>query len=158
MGYYQQVVGGIYGTPDAGDPVARAELQEQYSELNRLATTHPGYVPPDMAGRNAPMWATQTGGPSSLPIIGWTCQNSTGPAFHPYSTVGIGTTPDWTNDVNPIGAGSYDMNQTWGAMAPNPLNRGPIGDGFFQGMDGQPPNPNHLPQDVGGSIGGFNEY
>lgn len=88
-------------------------------------------------------------GSGALPVIGWTAQNAdTRPAFPPYTPTGV--TPDWTSDVNPIGAGAYDQNQVMtGNMAPNPLNRGPIGDSTFGGMEGQPPNPNAPDEDVG---------
>lgn len=151
LSYYQQSQGGIYGNPDGGgsDPVTTAALQEKYAMMNMAYTQNTDYVPPSYVHAGS-------GNPAT---IGWTVQNQRGGSVpFPYYNPNVGTTPDWTNDANPIGAGSYDMNPVVTSFAPNRLNRGPIGDGFFQGMDGQPPDPNHLPQDVGGSIGGFNEY
>lgn len=151
MGYYEQSPGGIYGNPDGGnaDPIRQAALQEEYAEAMLAFTQAPGYVPPNYVHA----------GSGALPTIGWTVQNPVGgaTAFPPYDP-NVGTIPDWTNDPNPIAAGSWDMNQVVSTMAPNPLNIAPIGDGFFQGMDGQPPDPNHLPQDVSGAIGGDSEY
>lgn len=115
-------------------------------------TTRPGYVPSSYSGPGAPEWANQAGGPSSLPIIGWTCQNSTGPAFLPYDTTHIGRIPDWEANGIPATGGQYDMNQTVGSMAPNVLNQGPIGDSLFDGWEGQPPNPNAPNTDVSGTI------
>ena len=150
IGYYAQIQGGIFGNPDGGtsDPVSRAALQEQYAEMNIAATGNRGYVPPDYVHM----------GQGNPPTIGWTVQNAGNTPTFPYYNPNVGTTPDWTNDVNPIGAGSYDMNQVVSTMAPNPLNVGPIGDGFFQGLDGQPGDPNHVPQDVSGAIGGDAEW
>jgi hypothetical protein len=127
-------------------------------------TTAPGYVPPGMGyGASAPMWATQIGGPSNLPRIGWTVQNagSVGAFVEQpgeWTAQHMGRIPDWTSDPNPAGAGQYDMTPVRSDGDYNPLNRGPIGAPFFDapGAD-QPPNPNTA-QDITGTIGGDLEW
>lgn len=118
------------------------------------------YVPPGMGyGPDAPEWATQPGGPANLPIVGWTCQNSTGSPFAPWSAQDMGTVPDWTSDPNPAAAGSYDMNVTVTPEAPNTLNRGPIGAPFFDAPGADAPlNPNTSSQFSQGHIGGDLEW
>ena len=99
----------------------------------------------------------QVGGPSNLPIIGWTAQNSEGNAFHePYDATDMGRIPDWAGDANPIGAGTYDMNEVVAYGDYNPLNRAPLGDGLLQYDDYQ--YPDFTGYDVGGSVGGDAEY
>lgn len=143
LGYYEQIQGGIFGQPDGGgsDPVSRAALQEASAALERTFTTKPGYVPPNYAGPHV--------GGGSLPIVGWTAQNSTGPAFHPYDP-NVGTTPDWNNDPNPIGAGSYDMTPLvsggWAFDRNSVAPRGADSGGIIPN-----PDPNFLPQDQGGT-------
>jgi hypothetical protein len=149
LGYYAQIEGGIFGQPDGtDDPVSRAKLQEAATQANiRLAA---GAVPASYTGHTGGPGNAQLGGPSSLPIIGWTAQNSTGPAFHtPYVPDHMGSVPDWNDDPNGIGAGAYDWNPSVGSMAPNPLGRAPIGGGLLQYDDR--PNPNAPTTDVSGS-------
>lgn len=142
LGYYAQVEGGVFGQPDGGnsDPVTRAELQEASAVLSRSFTTQPGYVPAcyvQMAAGNPP-------------IIGWTVQKDAGSPFRPYTPTGH--IPDWTSDVNPIGAGSFDMNQeVSGSFGFDPANRAPIGGAVLE--YGEDPNANKPTTDVGGTIG-----
>lgn len=148
-GYYAQIEGGRFGQPDGtDDPVSRAKLQEAALQANLLLA--PGAVPPSYAGHSDGPSNQQVGGPSSLPIIGWTTQNATGPAFHtPYVPDHMGSVPDWNQDPSSTAAGTYDMNQAVGSMAPNPLNRAGIGGGLLQYEDR--PNPNAPVTDVSGS-------
>lgn len=155
IGYFEQIRGGIYGTPDPGDPATRAALQAQYAQMANDAAHRPGAVPPNYAGAGVGSGGTWSG-PFSLPIVGWTCQNSTGAAFHPYNP-NVGTTPDWTNYPGSLGAGQYDMNPVVGFGPVNSLNRAPAGPGDCEPWGPSvPPDPNHLPQDVDG--GGDSEW
>ena len=139
IGYYQQIEGGINGNPDGPDLAAQVARQEATAAQGAALASTPGSVPR--------CYTHQAQG--VLPRIGWTAQSGKNETvFPPYTFVG--TTPDWTGDPNGIGAGQYDMNPVVGSMAPNPLGRAPIGDGLLQFDDR--PNPNTLPQDVGGSI------
>lgn len=147
LGYFEPVPG-IYGTPNPAtdsSPEQRAALQESFAQKAIALAQAPGHIPLSAGyGANAPQWATQPGGPTHLPVIGWTAQNAGNrPAFYPYDAEGIGTVPDWTADPNPAAAGSYDMNVVVSPYPPNSLNRAPIGlnDGdFFQYM-GVAPDP-----------------
>jgi hypothetical protein len=142
IGYFEPTPG-IYGTAfeaTDSDPIKRAALQEASAALARSFTTVPGYVPPNYAGRP---------GTGALPKVGWTCQNATEPVFPPYTPTKF--TPDWTGDPNGIGAGQFDMNQVFGDMAVNPLNRAPIGEMDYIPTD--QPNPNTSSQFSQGSIG-----
>lgn len=164
IGYHPQIQGGIPGQPDLGgaDPVRQAELQEASMQANLrikeelvLNPGGGGYIPPGL-GRSAPgpQWASQPGGPENTPIIGWTAQQSSGPAFiEPYVATGMGEIPDWTSDANSAGAGTYDQTPVVAYGDYNPLNRAPIGDndGDFFGAMGVPPDPNAPTTDVNGS-------
>jgi hypothetical protein len=150
LGYFEPTPG-IYGTPTPGtdpDPVSRAALQEATTQAMIRRAGQPGYVPPNYAGPvSVGPSRQQTGGPSNLPKIGWTAQNSNGsPAFvEPYTADHMGQVPVWNTD------GSYDTGPVvTGSFAPNPLGRAPIGDGLLQ-YDDTPTNPNRPPNDVGGT-------
>lgn len=148
LGYHEPIPG-IYGTANPAtdsSPEQRAALQNRFAQQAILMAGGPGYVPPNMGyGADAPEWSTLPGGPTHLPVIGWTAQNAGNtPAFYPTTAEDTGMVPDWTSDPNPAAAGSYDMNVTVSPYPPNSLNRAPIGlnDGdFFQYM-GVPGNPN----------------
>lgn len=132
--------GVIYGKPDPGDPIARAELQEGAAAYNAALTSGPQYVPPSYEAQ----------GTGALPVVGWTAQKDNGtPVFHPYTPTGH--IPDWTDDSNPIGAGAYDQNEGIAAFAYDRNNRAPIGGAVFE-IQGEP-NQNTLPEDVSGTIG-----
>jgi hypothetical protein len=153
ISYYQQIEGGIFGQPDGPDPSATAALQEKVAQQQIAMTQNPGYVPPGYnAGPPAPLWAAQTGGPSSLPIIGWTAQKDYGTSpFRPYDTSHIGRIPDWTSDANSSAAGRFDQNQAVGSFAFDPAGRAAVGEGLLQ-FDDTPVNPNRPPNDISGSI------
>jgi hypothetical protein len=137
-GYFEYPTDEIFGTPDAGDPVVRARLQEASQRLAQSFTTAPGYVPGGVHGPRDP-------------IIGWTAQRSAPPPFRPYTPTG--STPDWTSDVNPIGAGGYDQNPVVRSFPVNPLNQGPIGSILFDGYsDSGDTNPNAPRTDESGTI------
>jgi hypothetical protein len=150
IGYYQQIQGGIFGQPDGGnsDPVSRAALQEAAAQANILCAETAGSVPQCYERLG-------TGNPAT---IGWTAQKDTGAAFPPYTAQDTGFTPDWTADANPVGAGAYDMNPAVVAAPYTALNQAPIGEAFFDGAMGVPPNPNVPAYDVGGSAGDDLEY
>lgn len=158
LGYYEPIPG-IYGTANPetdSNPIERAALQEAALQLMILRAEQPGYVPQTYQGNPGVGPSNQQmGGPTNQPIIGWTCQNSTGPAFvEPYTAEDMGRIPDWTGDPNSIGAGRYDQNEVLGgAFAPDRLNVGPIGDSVFGGWEGEPPNPNAPTTDVSGQMG-----
>lgn len=160
LGYYQPQAGVHYGTPNPAtdsDPVSRAALQDQVTQQQILRASQPGYVPPSYEGNPGVGPSNQqVGGPSNLPIVGWTCQNSKGPAFEPYTAEGMGHTPNWTSDANAIGAGAFDQNQVVAMGDHNPLNVAPIGDGLLQYEDDLAPDFSRY--DVGGAIGGDSEY
>jgi hypothetical protein len=156
LGYHEQIEGGIYGTPNPttdSSPEDRAAFQEAAVQQQILLATVPGVVPQSYQGAvEAGPSNQQVGGPSNLPIIGWTAQaNSNEPVFQPYSADHMGRIPDWTGDPNPIGAGAYDMNEVLTGLPVDPLNRAPLGDAVMQFDD--TPNPNTVPQDDGGQIG-----
>ena len=166
IGYHQQLQGGIFGQPDLGnaDPRRQAALQEAAVQQNLLlkeaAVTAGVYVPPGTGNsQNAPEWASQPGGPSNMPVIGWTAQNSTGGAFveqpGEWTAKDMGRIPDWTGDNNALAAGQYDMNQVRSDGDYNPLNRAPIGAPFYDSPGADlPNNPNTSSKFSQGSGGG----
>lgn len=161
LGYWTQIQGGIYGQPDLGgaDPVTQAELQNAVFQRNQLikeaASVAGTYVAPNTGhDGNAPMWASQPGN-GNPPLQGWTCQNSTGSPFPPYTAANTGMVPDWTSDPNPAAAGAYDMTSPpfYGGQY-NPLNQGPIGSPFFDAPGAQiADNPNTSSRFSQGHIG-----
>jgi hypothetical protein len=177
IGYYVQVVGGIPGQPDLGnaDPVRQAALQQSVFQQNQAikeaAVVAGVYVPPGTGSGppSAPEWANQVGGPSNVPIVGWTAQNSrAGTAFvaqpGQWMATDMGTVPDWTSDPNPAAAGSYDMTSppvyndfqradTLQGAVPD-AGGGPIGGPFFDAPGAQlPDDPNTSSQFSQGHIG-----
>lgn len=154
LGYGELEPGVIYGKGNElseSDPVARAALQEAATQQMIARAGQPGYVPLSYQGQpGAGPSNQQMGGPSNLPIIGWTAQNATGPAFRPYEAEHIGHIPDWTGDPNPVGAGQYDMNEVRSGEPINPLNRAPIGGAVLE-YPGET-NPNAPTTDVGGTV------
>lgn len=151
LGYYEQIEGGRHGTPDPGDPATRAALQEANAALNRsIVERGEGWVPESYQGnpQQGPS-NQQTGGPGSLPIIGWTCQNNSGPAFHPYNP-NVGHIPDWDQEGNPIAAGAYDQNEAVAAFGYDRENRAPIGGAVLEYSNDE--DPNFFPEDQGGTI------
>ena len=170
LGYHQQIQGGIFGQPDLGnaDPVRQAALQEAAVQQNLLlkeaAVTAGVYVPPGTGhSQNAPQWATQPGGPSNMPVIGWTAQNGTGTAFveqpGAWTAEEMGRIPDWTSDTNALAAGQYDMTPIRSDGDYNPLNRAPLGEPFYDSPGADlPDNPNTSSQYSAGTLGGFLEW
>lgn len=148
LGYYEQIEGGVYGTPDPGDPVTRAALQEDNAALNRSLLQ----VPPSYEGNPGIGPSNQqAGGPSNLPIVGWTCQNSTGPAFvEPYTAEGMGHIPDWDGEGNPVAGGAYDQNPVVSYGDYNPLNQAPLGGAVLEYSAED--DPSFFPEDQGGTI------
>jgi hypothetical protein len=146
----------IKGRPDNPTSVQQiSALQDQYAQMNQARAKQPGWVPETslLQQPTNPLAETPTGPVyGNLPIVGWTAQNATGPAFaSPPPPTGTGI--DWTADVNPIGAGPYDMNQVVQTWPVNPLNQAPIGDNeLFAGYPGNDQDPNFLPQDQGGTL------
>jgi hypothetical protein len=159
---YRELIPGIYGTPNPAtdsSPASIAALQESVTQaMIVIAETSPTYVPQSYEGNPGQGPSNQqAGGPSNLPIRGWTAQNTTGPAFiEPYDATDMGHIPDWTGDPNSIAAGQYDMNPVVAADFVDPLNVAPIGDGLLQFDDTQT-NPNIFPEDGGSLVGDF-EY
>lgn len=155
VGSYGELQPGvIYGTGNEqseSDPIRRAALQEAVTQQMIARAGEPGYVPQSYQGNpQAGPSNQQLGGPGNLPIIGWTAQNATGPAFRePYTADGMGHIPDWTGDPNSIAAGRYDMNEVWTGEPVNPLNRAPIGGAVLE-YPGET-NPNAPTTDVGGT-------
>ena len=165
LGYRELYYGGIYGTgteQSESDPVARAALQQsafaQNQAIKEAAVAKGVYVPPGTGnGPQQPMWADQSGGPSNLPVVGWTAQKNVGQPFveqpGTWTAVDMGTVPDWTSDPNPAAAGSYDMTSppvyndfqradTLQGATPN-AGDGPIGSPFYDAPGAQlPDNPN----------------
>ena len=142
LGYYQQIEGGIYGTPQPGDPVARADLQESEAQEESTSAEQPTAVPPgyDQIAAGNP------------PIPGWTVQNTLGSPtpFRSYNPTKHSI--EWTDNGNPVGSGTWDMNEVPGSMyARNDLNRAPIGESPFDGAMGEPPNPTAPTTDVTGT-------
>jgi len=158
LGYYE-LIPGIYGTPAPGttpSPEDIAALQNAVTQRMIIRASEPGYVPPSYEGnpQQGPS-NQQVGGPSNLPIIGWTAQNATGPAFvEPYTADDMGHTPDWTGDEgNSIAAGRYDQNEaSCGAFGFDRANVAPIGDGLLQYDDESNTNPNSVPMDNGSLV------
>lgn len=148
LGYYQPIPDTIYGQPDGPPLEDLAAEQERILMINVNMFKGPGsgWVPKGSGwdGPSAPEWASQIGGPSNVPVTGWTVQNAAGsPAFGPYSTEGIGRIPDWTGNSGALQGGApYDMTPVVDYGDFNPLNVGPIGDSVMQGWDGVPSNPN----------------
>jgi hypothetical protein len=144
LGYFYPLLAGQWGQPYPGNPVTRAQLQNAALQASILCTTAPGFVPH--------CYIRPGGG--NLPIIGWTAQKNTGPAFGPYDP-NTGHIPDWTGDPNSISAGRWDQTPLWSGWPVNPLNRAPIGVSPHQGTEYEPQRPT---TDVGGSLPGFNEW
>jgi len=141
-----------YGRPDPGDPVARANLQAEYAKLAQAAVlTSPSYVPPIGQSRFIPPGRGTVWNAPHDPVVGWTAQHSpNAPVFMPYTPTG--KTPDWTSDVNPVGAGPYDANAVVNMGTTDPLNQAPIGGDVFDGYSNALKNPNFFPEDQGGLI------
>lgn len=170
IGYFQQIQGGIPGQPDLGnaDPVRQAALQQsvfaQNQAIKEAAVVAGTYVPPGTGNApSAPEWASQSGGPANLPIVGWTAQKDVGTPFvtepDEWTAKDMGRIPDWTSDANSAGGGSYDMTPVRSDGDYNPLNRGPIGEPFFDAPGAQEPNnPNTSSKYSAGTLGGFSEW
>lgn len=176
LGYHQPYFGGIYGTPNPAtdsSPVSLAAQQQavfaQNQAIKEAAVARGVYVPSATGNEpQQPEWASQSGGPANLPVVGWTAQNHVGQPFvsQPglWTAAHMGTVPDWTSDPNPAAAGSYSMtaptvgndfqrsDTLQGATAG--AGGGAIGAPFFDAPGAQEPdNPNTSSEFSQGSVG-----
>lgn len=160
MGYLMYPQGGLTVNYDQGTPDQAVSLEQQaalqldYHLMNCKFMWEGKQVPPSymlQAPSNITAVTPRLPVYGHLPVLGWTAQNDQGNPGIPFTggetsivePPSMMVMPDWTADVNPIGAGAYDQTSDVNTWAYNVNNQVPLGNDALDGYasDGAyPPN------------------